>query len=366
MAKRKRLSAPGVTPDGMAPPADGPAPEVKSMSNTLSHALSDIPVGLVPAASLRRRAPIADVAGQAALSDALDRVSGELIAAKSEGRMAVKIPLDHIDATHIMRDRSHADPAEMEVLMASLAARGQQSPIEVVETKPGRFGLISGWRRVQALRALATNTGTPPEALAFVRTPRSASDAYTAMIEENEIRVGLSYFERASIVARVVDAGVFDNVQAALATLFATASRAKRSKIKSFLPLVESLGGYCHFPHAISERMGLALSARISTDPAFVTRLRDRLRKADPQDAAQEMALIEKALADKSVKARPAPTPAPTPAQAAAGSPADLAHDTAAPSILVRHARGRITLEGPGVSDALAREIEQIVQNWTE
>ena len=347
MAKRKRLSAPGITPDGAAP-----APKVTPMSPPLH----DMPVGLVPSRALRRRAPIADVAGQAALTDALDRVSEELIAAKSEGRMAVKIPLDRIDANHIMRDRSHADDSEMEVLRASLTMRGQQSPIEVVETDNGRFGLISGWRRLQALRDLAAAGTVPAEVLAFVRAPQNSVDAYTAMIEENEIRVGLSYFERASIVARVVDAGVFPNVASALAKLFTAASRAKRSKIKSFLPLVSGLAGHATFPHAISERMGLALAARMASDPGFLTRLRDRLRKADPQDAAQEMALIEKALQAQDDKAA---TRMPAAKQAA---PAGKTSDAAAPPVSIHYTKGRIVLEGAGVSKSLVAEIEKLLK----
>ncbi|MEO0664110.1 MAG: ParB N-terminal domain-containing protein [Pseudomonadota bacterium] len=341
MAKRKRLGAPD-----MARIASAETPAM---------ALTDAPLGQVPPQALQRRAPIADVAGQAALTDALERVSGELLAAKSEGRMIIKLPLEEIDEAHILRDRAHVDPAEMEVLKASLAARGQQTPIEVVQLRPDRYGLISGWRRLTALRALAQEGGES-HILALLRAPESASEAYTAMVEENEIRVGLSYFERARIVDNVVKAGVFEDAQAALNALFASASRAKRSKIKSFLPLVEPLGVYAKFPSAISERLGLALSARIGSDPAFLTRLKDRLRKAEPADAAAEMALLEKALAAKDAPADTSAKPAEAP-KAPAAQPAEA-------PLAVRFAKGRITVEGAGVSEALAAEIERVVRSW--
>ena len=46
-------------------------------------------------------------------------------------------------------------------------------------------------------------------------------DAYVAMVEENEIRVGLSFYERARIAAKSVEAGVYPDDRAALRALFA-------------------------------------------------------------------------------------------------------------------------------------------------
>jgi hypothetical protein len=42
-------------------------------------------------------------------------------------------------------------------------------------------------------------------------------EAYLAMVEENEIRVGLSFYERARIVARAAEAGVFERHRGAAA-----------------------------------------------------------------------------------------------------------------------------------------------------
>lgn len=357
MAKRKRLGM----PDFAAGDAPTGARETKSMVSAPATAPDPAPHSGRP----QSRAPIADVAGQAALSDALTRVSDELTSARAEGRMVLKIPLDAIDVSHIMRDRGHLDPAELEILKTSIRARGQQTPIEVVALQDGRYGLISGWRRMRALRDLAQDgqgddrQGTG-HVLALLRDPDTASDAYTAMIEENEIRVGLSYFERASIVERVVVAGVFADTASALNTLFASGSRAKRSKIKSFLSLVETLGAHCRFPQAISERLGLALVGRMASDPDFTLRLKDRLRKADPQDAASETALLEKALG------------APSPASAKTVSPKPVQKVTLTSvtgpnsSISVNHSDGRIIIEGAGISDALALKIKRVVRDWRE
>ena len=110
------------------------------------------PAGPLPAA------PIAQVAGEAAASAALSELSQEMEAARAEGRLMVSLPLDAIDAGYLVRDRLVQDEDEMQALIASLISRGQQTPIEVValpEPKDGQtHGLISGWRRLTALRRL--------------------------------------------------------------------------------------------------------------------------------------------------------------------------------------------------------------------
>ena len=100
-----------------------------------------------------------------------------------------------------MRDRIAVAPDDLAALTESLRARGQQTPIEVVDLGGGQYGLISGWRRISALRALLDETGEAQFAtvLALLRQPADASAAYVAMVEENEIRIGLSYYERARL-----------------------------------------------------------------------------------------------------------------------------------------------------------------------
>lgn len=334
MAKRKRLTAPD--------PARVAAPETKAM---------DISLGYVPD-HMKRRAPIADVAGNAATTAALETVAGEMQTARNEGRLVQKIPLEAINASHMIRDRISIDPEEMATLEASLRTRGQQTPIEVVETTPGSYGLISGWRRVTALRNLARQGAAPETALALVRRPDTASDAYIAMVEENEIRVGLSYFERASIVASAVEEGVFRTEKEALQGLFASASRAKRSKIKSFLPVVAALGARIRYPAALTERLGLAVSSRIQSDPDWVKRLSDRLRKADPASPEDEAALLQKALESRAETKK---TPAPS---------SKLAEKTRPLPVTLTRSKGALHLSGPAVTEDLLDAVEALVRDW--
>jgi ParB family transcriptional regulator, chromosome partitioning protein len=226
-----------------------------------------------------KRPPIAEVAGEAAATAALEEMAGRFERARAEGRMIQSLPLDAVQSDYLVRDRLGVEDEAQEALIASIRARGQQVPVEVVELGPGRYGLISGWRRLAALRALFAETGDPAFAtvLAILRRPAEASDAYVAMVEENELRVGLSYYERARIVARAVEAGVFPDRTEALRGLFATASRARRSKIGSFLALYAALDGALRFPQAIPERLGLKLAAALDTDPTLGPRIRAEL-----------------------------------------------------------------------------------------
>lgn len=286
MAKRKRLTPP--SPENLFADGGGEqTPELETKGMFPSN-----PLGVAP--KMRTSAPpIAHVASDAATSAALAEVTAELQAARSEGRMVQSIKLDQIDPNHTVRDRIAVDDEDMASLRVSLQTRGQQTPIEVVEIGQRRYGLISGWRRMTALSQLFSETGEVKfnVALALVRQPQDASDAYVAMVEENEIRVGLSYFERARIVSRAVEEGVYETHKEALNKLFGSASRTKRSKIKSFLPLVEELGCVLRFPAAIGERLGLALSQRLVNEPDFSAIIKAKL-KGKPESAEEESDIL--------------------------------------------------------------------------
>ena len=233
--------------------------------------------------------PIAQIAADTSTASALAEVAGAMAAARAEGRLVQRLALDAIAANHLVRDRIGTDEVAMEGLIASIAAHGQRTPIEVAEIGPGRYGLISGWRRLTALARLQARSGEARhgEVLALVRQPRDAAEAYVAMVEENEIRLDLSHYERARIVARSVAAGVFPDTQTALRRLFAQGSRARRSKIGAFLGLVQALDGVLRHPAQMGERLGLQLAQRLATDAGLAPRLRAALA-APAADAAAE------------------------------------------------------------------------------
>uniref|UniRef100_UPI0038B38FC8 ParB/RepB/Spo0J family partition protein n=1 Tax=Mangrovicoccus ximenensis TaxID=1911570 RepID=UPI0038B38FC8 len=159
------------------------------------------------------------------------------------------------------------DPEEMAELKSSIRASGLRLPVEVFELSEtdasgARFGLLSGFRRLAAIRALEAETGDPAFAQikAIVREPGTAARAYLAMVEENEIRADLSPYERGRVAVLAVSHGAFERVEDAVDGLFHAASKAKRSKIRSFALVHEELGDLLVWPEALTERAGLRLA----------------------------------------------------------------------------------------------------------
>lgn len=286
--------------------------------------------------STRARMPIAEVAGDTAGRAALEEVAQAMTQAEGEGRVVKKLPVDRVDIQHLGRDRMVLDEAEMEGLKASLAERGQQSPIEVLRLSDGRYGLISGMRRLVALKALGET-----EVLALVRCPETAEAAYVAMVEENEVRADLSFYERANVAVMAVNAGIYPTPKRAIAGLFAHASSAKRSKIGKFVALRETLGKVLKFPTAVPEKLGLELAQAIEADRSVAIRIGEALRKTPPEDAAAERRTIERALK------------APSAAGRAGG-------EEIAPGVRFTTKKGRAVLTGPGVTEGFA----EALRNW--
>lgn len=294
--------------------------------------------------------PIAGVVREAAEASALAEMSDALISARQNGRMVIELPLHHIRLNHLVRDRLEMDPAEMSALMESLRARGQQTPIEVVALGENDYGLISGWRRCRALLRLSNETKSTPTVLALLRQPKEASDAYLAMVEENEIRVGLSYYERARIAMKSAEEGVFDTERAALSALFGTASKAKRSKIGTFMQIVRALDGHLRFPEAMGERAGLVLARALDDHPGLVRQVQAALQGAAPETAEAERRCLEGALSQFA---------SPTPGKVSVPTDRPLRKDIADGVWCLENADGSVTLGGdrvtPKLRDALLR-----------
>lgn len=263
----------------------------------------DLRPGPGPGFGLAGPAPIARVAAEAASAAAVDALAEELRLARETGRMVLDLPLEAIAADHLTRDRLPVEDDEMAALRESLRLHGQRVPIEVTplaEAGTGRgalpYGLISGWRRLTALKALHAEAGEARFATvqALVRRPEGAGAAYVAMVEENELRVGLSHYERARVAALAAERGVFADEEAAIRALFASASRPKRSRIRAFLALYHALDGALRFPAHLPERLGLRLVEAVRAGQG--ARLAAALAAADPADPAAELAALEAAL----------------------------------------------------------------------
>ena len=324
MAKRKRLT-----------PATGLSESVLPETETHTGA------GFGPRPGAR--APIADVAGQAAAQAALETLADEVARNRREGRVVQSLPLQSVVEDHMVRDRMSQDAGDQAVLEASLRTRGQQTPIEVVEIAEGRYGLISGWRRLHALRRLHAETGEARFAAvqALIKPVETVSDGYVAMVEENEIRANLSFYERARLACEAARLGVYPTPSEAVRVLFAHAPAAKRSKINSFVRLCEALGAHLAYPETIPEKLGLSLVSALEREDGFARRLKEALRKSPPADAAAERRVLERVL-------RP---PAP-----AAAAPEEVA-----PGVRLQTSRGRIVLSGKGITPDLAQALREFL-----
>ena len=325
MAKRKRLTPASIT--------SSPELETKAFPNGVAQ---------------YTRAPIAQVAGNAATHAALEEIVGEVQAARTEGRLVQALALEEVQEGHLLRDRIACDQAELDALKASLQARGQQAPIEVVELPEGGFGLISGFRRLRALSELLSETGEARfgQVQALIKPIGSVSDSYVAMVEENEIRAELSFYERARVACAATELGVFPTRSKAVQSLFSTASPAKRSKITAFMKLHDAWpAGTLKYPAAIPERLGLALVAAIDADPKYAARLKDALRKTPPETAADERAALERYL------------------RKGAG-PTKSKGTEIAPGIMLEARKGRVVLSGTGITETLRRDLEAWLSQW--
>ena len=242
-------------------------------------------------------APIAQVAAETAaafdprsaserLEAARDKAEAQgYREAQGKGLVMLELPLDQIDAE------------ELEELKSSIARNGLRLPVEVFARDEG-FGLLSGYRRLMAVRALRDLTRDPryDTIKAVLRDPGAMGGSFAAMVEENEIRAGLSHFERGRIAVIAAQQGAFANVEAAVEALFPVASKAKRSKIRSFALIFEELGDMLRFPDLIKEREGLRLAQALRDGAEG--RLREALAEAAPKDAEDEAAQIAAILGD--------------------------------------------------------------------
>lgn len=272
--------------------------------------------------------PIAQIAGDSATASTREisalRAEAEryradtarLRQAEIDGKLIIEVDLDAIDADFLARDRlprSENDDG-WRALKASIQAHGQRMPLELTRLGEGAerpFGLISGRRRLSVLQRLHAETGDPrwSRARAILRAASGLGQAFLMMVEENEVREGLSYFERGRVCVLAAQQGAFLSTDAAIETLFAAASPAKRSKIRSFTRLVEELGDLLAHPYAIGERLGLELARAVKTDRGGALRHALGSRGAVARDAAEETSLLRAFLAEARSAAPPATQP---------------------------------------------------------
>lgn len=294
MAKRRRLETPSTD-------------DLSKIEEEFRRETSPLKTGLgAPIAQVAAESTEAMVAG----AQARDQSDAKAMrTAREKGLVILEIPLDQIQPDAMIRDRTVLIAEEMTELQDSIALNGLRLPIEVFalpDPQPDgpRYGVLSGYRRMKAVQHLFDLTEQEKYATirAILRDPDQMGGAFAAMIEENEIRASLSHFERGRIVVIAVKQGSFVNVEEAVNALFPSASKAKRSKIRSFALVFEELGDMLTFPETLKEKDGLRLAQALRQGGE--ARLREVLASDEPTTAGQEAELLNLALDEFETKPR--------------------------------------------------------------
>jgi ParB family transcriptional regulator, chromosome partitioning protein len=213
------------------------------------------------------------------------------------------LPLDQIDDEALPRDRISLDPDALNRLAAAILAEGQRQPVEVCAISgPRPWGLIAGYRRMAAIRALDAQYpgGAFATVAAFVRAPDSIARALALMVSENETRAPVSPWEKAKLILATVERGIFATPDAAVEGLWPHASRQARSRLRGWVGVVEALGGALTEPQSHSARRmdSLAAACRGGLVDLMLAVLADHPEAGpDSQWHAMSPVLLEAALA---------------------------------------------------------------------
>lgn len=250
-----------------------------------------------------------------------DALAHEHVRLKRLGLVVDLVPLDLIEMTKLVRDRKKGPDFELAELKASIAELGLSNPIRLEARADGRFELIQGYRRLSAYRELLDETGdadrygTIPAA---VTQPGEDLEAlYRKMVDENLVRKDISFAEMAMLALDyAADPGTaVSDPEKAVAVLFKSAGYQKRSYIRTFMAVVDRLGGDLLYPQDIPRALGLALARRLEEVDGLVPLIRAELKGWDNRSIADEMSVLRRFAGetDEGVGPTSAPIPGPRP-----------------------------------------------------
>ncbi|MEP2714931.1 ParB N-terminal domain-containing protein [Pseudophaeobacter sp.] len=231
-----------------------------------------------------------------------DRLAHEFVRLKKLGLVVDRIPLDQIATSKLVRDRATSRDPELDELKASIRSLGLSNPIRVEEEADGSYQLIQGFRRLSAYRALLEETGAAEFAsipAGLVAKGEDLQGLYRRMVDENLVRRDISFAEMAQLAlsyAQDPETGCA-LVEEAVAHLYASAGRQKRSYIRHFADLLDMIGGDLRFAESIPRALGLDLKRKLADDPASVSALRAQLQSGDAETAEVEVAILRAFLA---------------------------------------------------------------------
>jgi ParB family chromosome partitioning protein len=236
-----------------------------------------------------------------------DRLAHEFVRMKKEGLIVDLIPIDAVQTEKLSRDRSAQRDPDLDELKASIRDIGLSNPIQV-EVIGDTYELVQGFRRLAAFRELYAETGDEKYAripAGLMAAGETLEGLYRRMVDENLVRRDISFAEMAEL-ARAYAADPKTEcatVEEAVAMLYASAGRQKRSYIRRFATVLDGVGSALMFPEAIPRALGLELEKLISKEDGAASRIKARLAAAMPTSAEAELDVLRAVLA-----AKPAPT----------------------------------------------------------
>lgn len=229
-----------------------------------------------------------------------DALAQEHVRLKRAGLITDMIPLDSIDTQKLVRDRAPGADLDLAELVASIREIGLSNPIRVEPAEDGRYELIQGARRLAAYRALLAETGDA-EAWGLIPAGIAArgdrlDQLYRRMVDENMVRKDISFAEMAQLALHyAVDPLTPEgDPEKAVAILFRSAGYQKRSYIRSFIRLMESLGETLLFPQEIPRALGLLLAQRLDDVPGLAASIRSELKDWDTRTIKDELEVLQR------------------------------------------------------------------------
>lgn len=273
------------------PPADFPAgkDEREQRRGPMATAINET------AESTRDRARL-----EAQIRAENDALAQEHVRLKRAGLITDMIPLDAIDTRKLIRDRAPGADYELAELVESIRDIGLSNPIRVEPAGDGRYELIQGWRRLSAYRQLLEETG---DAETWGRIPAGIAargdeleSLYRRMVDENLVRKDISFAEMAQLALHYAMDPMTEehDPEKAVAILFKSAGYQKRSYIRSFIRLMESLGETLMYAPEIPRALGLALSQRLDEVPGTAAAIRAELKDWDTRSIKDELEILRR------------------------------------------------------------------------
>ncbi|MGJ8616358.1 MAG: ParB/RepB/Spo0J family partition protein [Sulfitobacter sp.] len=242
---------------------------------------------------------------EAAIRAENDALAHEHVRLKKLGLITDLIQTSDVFTTKLTRDRSTGIDLELAELKESIKAIGLSNPIRVEQKEDG-FELIQGFRRLNAFRELAKETGDPRYTripAAMVPRGEPVENLYRKMVDENMVRKDLSFGEMAQLALSYAKDADIDPGEA-VSTLYASALKQKRTYIRQFARVLQDLEGAVKFPEAIPRALGLDIYRALDADAGRAGGLIAALKAAPARDATAEVRLLKDTLAERKKQPR--------------------------------------------------------------